>query len=76
MKNALITSEQAYLAMFEYLVELFRRANSDELGSLLGGMSYLDDGQTADPAAWMDWLKCVKKVLGDRNDPNLNISVH
>src|SRR4051794_5539146 len=33
-----LTPELAYLAMYEFLAELYQRTKSDELGSLLGSM--------------------------------------
>jgi len=36
---------------------------SDDIGSLLGSMSLLEDGRTADPAIESDWLKAVEKAL-------------
>ncbi len=63
MEESYLTTKQAYLATYEFLVRLHERTKSDAVGSLLGDMSFLADGQTADPATWTDWLACVKKVL-------------
>lgn len=71
--NSTLTLEQAYLAMYEFLVDLYNRTGSDELGAALGGMSYLSDGETADPAAWKDWAKCVEKVLAGGGDARLKL---
>ena len=73
MKTENLTPELAYLAMYEFLVELYQRTKSDELGSLLGGMSYLADGETADPAVWKDWMRCVAKVLAGQGDAELRL---
>lgn len=58
-----LTSEQAFKAMILFLEEFYSRTNSDDVGGLLGDLIILDDGSTADPAAWRDWEKCVSKVL-------------
>lgn len=68
-----LTPELAYLAMYEFLAELYQRTKSDELGSLLGSMSYLADGETADPAVWTDWMRCVTKVLVGEGDAKLKL---
>jgi hypothetical protein len=39
------------------------RTKSDELGGLLGGMSILEDGSTADPAIVNDWREAVEYAL-------------
>ena len=57
-----LTVKQAYDAMFTYLEAVYERTGADALGSLLGGMSLLADGKTADPAAWADWLSAVETV--------------
>lgn len=60
---------QSYLAMF-YLLDSFYWVNEDDcLGSLLGGFNpyLLADSMSADPAAWEDWGRCVKKVT-DREE--------
>ncbi|WP_321897890.1 hypothetical protein [Paraburkholderia heleia] len=68
-----LTPDLAYLAMYEFLVDLYQRTKSDELGSLLGSMSYLGDGETADPAVWKDWMRCVTKVLSGKGDAQLKL---
>jgi hypothetical protein len=74
MENDRLTTQEAYFAMFEFIVELYRRTNSDDLGSLLGDLSLLSDGTTADPAAWGDWLKCVEKARRGGVDASLVIT--
>lgn len=73
MSTENLSPELAYLAMYEFFVELYQRTKSDELGSLLGGMSYLSDGETADPAVWKDWMLCVTKVLAGQANPQLKL---
>jgi hypothetical protein len=57
-----LTKQEAYAAMLAFLEDVFQRTESDDLGALLGGMSLLKDGGTADPAAWADWEAAVRKV--------------
>lgn len=66
-----LSFQEAYLAMYEFLIELYQRTQSDELGSLLGDLSLLEDGTTVDPAAWGDWLRCVEKARRGGVDANL-----
>ncbi len=61
--NDKLTVKEAYLAMFEYLEQLYFRTNSDDLGGFLGGMTMEEDGDTMDSAAWNDWLKAVENIL-------------
>lgn len=61
-----LTMRDAYAAMFVFLEELYRRTESDDLGALLGGMSLLEDGETADPACWADWQAAVRKAKTQR----------
>ncbi len=64
---------EAYSAMFVYLEEVFARTQSDDLGALLGGMSLLADGGTADPAAWADWEAAVRRVVEGEVDLELSL---
>jgi hypothetical protein len=68
MTDTTLTLQQAYLATFEYLSQLYKRYESDEVGTLLEEMSFLENGATADPAAWGDWLKCVEKARQGKVD--------
>jgi hypothetical protein len=58
-----LTIRQAYEAMALFLEGVYQRTNSDDLGALLGDLQILEDGGTADPAAWQDWLNSVGKIL-------------
>lgn len=58
-----LTDEQAYAAMFYFLERYWEREKSDEIAMLLGGMSILQDGGTADPAYLQDWNEAVEFAL-------------
>ena len=62
MSEPHLSAKQAYVAMYAYLEKLYENTKADYLGGLLGGMSLLGDGTTADPAAWTDWLEAVDSV--------------
>jgi len=62
-----LSSEQAYLAMFEFIREYWERVSRPaEIGDLLGRMRYTPGAGTADPEMWERWLASVKKVQPDR----------
>ena len=63
----LLDVRTAYAAMYEFLVGFYERTNSDDVGALLGSMSLLSDGNTADPAIWQDWLDSIDKAKSDGN---------
>jgi hypothetical protein len=61
-----LTIEQAYRAMFCFLEREYELTKSDELGGMLGSLSWLiwEGGQgPADPGAWQDWQEAVNKAL-------------
>ena len=58
-----LTDKQAYLVAYEFLKQLYERGPSDDVAVLLGSMTLLDDGGSADPAMLQDWQKCVDLVL-------------
>lgn len=58
-----LTRLQAYHALIRFLEIYYEQTNSGDLGSLLGGMDFLTDGSTADPAAWEDWTDSVNIVV-------------
>lgn len=63
MSNSKLTDKEAFLAMYSFLEEYYQLTKSDDVGSLLGSMSLLEDGGTSDPAIESDWLKAVEKAL-------------
>lgn len=68
-----LTVKEAYLAMYAFLNELWKRTGSDDLAGFLGGMSFLESGHTADAAAWDDWLDAVKSARAGEVDAMLRI---
>ncbi len=68
MKKKLLSSEQAFRAMFVFLNEYYQRTGRKaELGDVLGDIQLnKGDGMPADPAAWNDWLSAINTVLANR----------
>ena len=73
MTEKLLTSKQAYEAMYSFLEAYYERGASDEIGYMLGNMSLLSDGTSADPAYTEDWNEAVKKVIEGKVDARLEI---
>lgn len=60
--------------MFEYLQAYYQCGKSDEIGGMLGSMSFLKDGSTADPAIWEDWEESFDLALTKaKDDYNLKL---
>jgi len=57
-----VTDHEAFLAMYDLLRDRYERTKSADIGALLGDLSLLPDGGTADPAAWQDWVRAVEKA--------------
>jgi len=70
-KNTKLTLLEAYSAMYKFLENEYEMTGSNDIGGMLGGMSMLDDGGTADPAAWEEWLKSVEKIQRGNDSINL-----
>ncbi|MBD2310801.1 hypothetical protein H6G20_03785 [Desertifilum sp. FACHB-1129] len=68
-----LTEKEAYAAMYAYLDAVYERTKLNDLGGLLGDMSTLEDGTTADPAVWHEWLRCVNQVKQSQIDIGLKI---
>lgn len=69
-----ISEEEAFKAMYAFLVNFYERTESDEVGSLLGSMSLLSDGRPADPAIWSEWLECVRRARAGEIRLDLGLS--
>lgn len=60
-----MTIPEAYRAMVLFLEKEWELTGKpDELGSLLGSMSTLQDGLPVDPANWEQWLEAVRIARG------------
>ena len=70
MKKKLLSSEQAFQAMFAFLNDYYRRTEGKaELGDVLGDIQVNEnDGMPADPAAWADWISAIKAVVKKPGD--------
>ncbi|MBN9519526.1 hypothetical protein J0H58_13555 [bacterium] len=65
----LLTPRQAYLAMFEFLRRHYERDETDVIGGLLGGLSLLPDGGSADPTQLVGWEQAVQAVMTAESQP-------
>ena len=68
-----LTDQQAYLAMFRFL-DRCRQLGFEKIGSLLGSLSLLPDGQPADQALATDWAAAVRDVVNGRVDAQMKLS--
>lgn len=73
MDEIKITTEQAYLAMIAFLENYYSLTNADEIAALLGGLSLLPDGSSADPASKSDWDDAIQKVLSGKVNAQLQL---
>ena len=63
-----LTEKQAYMAMFRFLEILYETTGEDYLGGLLGDLSLLEDGSSADQAMLISWKKAVHDVVNNKVD--------
>ena len=59
-----LSEREAFEAMTRFLTEFYDRAGND-LETLLADITIESDGVTLDPAAWEDWMRCVRAVKGE-----------
>jgi len=57
-----LTIQEAFAAMRVFLESYYEQTQSDDIGALLGDIQLLEDGMTADTAAWEEWLASVSQV--------------
>lgn len=58
-----LTNEEAFRTMAMFLARFYERAGND-METLLADITIESDGLTLDPAAWDDWIACVRIVKG------------
>jgi uncharacterized membrane protein len=54
--------EYEAFAALTLFVNRFADRAGDDLHTMLGDIWLKEDGSTFDPAAWFDWLDCVRDV--------------
>jgi hypothetical protein len=59
-----LSETEAFQAMTLFLRQCYERAG-DDMGTLFADTSIEADGKTLDPAAWEDWIECVRRVKED-----------
>ena len=69
-----ITQLQGFNAVSMLFDIYYVETLSDDLGGILGSMSFLSDGSTADQAMWEVWVEFLDKILEDKSLPILQIS--
>jgi hypothetical protein len=68
-----LTPKQACLAIYTFLDAHYQRTKSDDIGALLGSMSFLPDGIPLDPAVAEDWRAAVQAALSGSVDATLSL---
>ncbi len=58
----ILTAEDGFAAMFEFLNSYWNEFKTANLTDVLSEMNPAQRGQSSDPAAWQDWMKAVRKV--------------
>ena len=59
-----LTEHEAFLAMSLFIAQ-FASTAGDDLATLAADIEIEADGETLDPAAWHDWIECIRAVKGD-----------
>ena len=73
MQDTPLSSTDAYLAMFSFLEDYYRRTKSDEIGSILSGLCLMSDGKPMDPAYWDEWEQAVQKAINGDVDAEMRL---
>ena len=63
-----LTYLEAFKVMSCFLERYYEQTSSEDIGSLLGEIQILEDRKTADPAAWEEWINCIRVILDQRKD--------
>lgn len=68
-----VTEEEAFKAMYAFLLEFYERTGDNSIAALLGSLSLLPDGKPADSALWSDWIKALEKAVQGEVDASLRL---
>ncbi|MBG9389876.1 hypothetical protein I5803_17730 [Caenimonas sp. DR4.4] len=59
--------------MFAFLEAHYQRTKSDDIGALLGDLTLLPGGTSADPAAIVDWQHALSRARGEVVDAGFDL---
>jgi hypothetical protein len=62
-----LSEREAFEVMTRFLTRFYEDAGND-METLLADITIEPDGGTLDPAAWEDWVRCVRAVKA-KTDP-------
>jgi hypothetical protein len=67
-KDTLITSIEAYNAMYQTIIKQNEFLQDNGVNNLLSSMclTTFTDGGSADPAVWYDWEESLKEIISKR----------
>lgn len=58
-----LTAMEAFRAMQDFLKGYYERTSSEDVAYILEDIQIVQDGSTADPAAWSRWCESIEKVM-------------
>ena len=70
-KSNLLTTEEAYNAMYAFLSLFNETYRSDDISNLLHGLSTHTDGQPMEPVHTKNWIKCVEDAKKGKVDTKI-----
>lgn len=70
-----VTIKEAYLAMYQFLKDIYERTQSDAVACTLTDLSLMTDGKPFDPASWGNWLEIIDKAKNNKIDARMILSV-
>lgn len=73
-KDTILTTKEAYRAMYAFLEIQYKISKTVDVEWLLGTMQLLADGDSADPAMWEDWEDAINYAKENPNNANLKLS--
>ena len=58
----LLNELEAFKAMFSFLENYYEQTQADDIGTLLGSLTLLEDNRPIDSGMWEEWLEAIKKI--------------
>ncbi|MFH1254109.1 MAG: hypothetical protein V1646_01610 [bacterium] len=71
----MLTLENAYHVLEDYLYEYHNRTKSNSIGSFINKMKLLDVGQTTNPEIWPDWIESAYEKLNEKPQERQNFEL-